>query len=96
MNEKRPRRLLETASARLDLPGDLVAGLSRVELLGFGSVTVEHHQGILRFGEDVLELQVPDGRLVLTGQDLTIRRMTAQELIVDGRFSALELREDAG
>ena len=94
MNDKRPRRLLETVSARLDLPTDLVAGLSRVELLGFSALTVEHHQGILRFEDGVLELQVPDGHLLITGQDLTIRRMDGQELVVDGRFTGLQLQED--
>ena len=94
MNEKSPRRLLEAASARLDLPSDLAAGLSRVELLGFGTLIVEQHQGILRFGDELLELQVPDGRLVVTGRALTIRRMTAREIVVDGRFAGLVLQED--
>ena len=69
MNDKRPRRLLETVSARLDLPTDLVAGLSRVELL------------------------VPDGHLLITGREMTIRRMDGQELVVDGRFTGLQLQE---
>ena len=93
MKEPSPRRLLEAASARLDLPSDLAAGLSRVELQGFGTLTVEQHRGILRFEGQQLTLQVPDGLLVISGRDLTIRRMTAREIVVDGRFTSLVLQE---
>ena len=52
------KNLLERAARLLDLPGDVVAGLPRVELICTGELRMEQHQGILAYGPEEIQDQV--------------------------------------
>ena len=56
-------RLLERTAEALELPGDVVAGLPRVELTGDRELRMENHRGILAYGAE--EIQISGGRLVV-------------------------------
>ena len=63
--EKRQKRegLLEKTAQVLDLPGDVVAGLPRVEITGSRELRMENHKGILAYGTE--EIHVSGGKLIL-------------------------------
>ena len=44
--------LLEKTAEVFDLPGDVVAGLPRIELTGSRELRMENHKGILSYGDD--------------------------------------------
>ena len=75
--EKKPRKesILEKTAEVFDLPGDVVAGLPRVELLGDRELYLENYKGILSYGKE--ELHVDGGAWVLriSGRDLEIKVM---------------------
>ena len=50
--EKKPRKesILEKTAEVFDLPGDVVAGLPRIELTGSRELRMENHKGILSYG----------------------------------------------
>ena len=91
--EKRERRegLLEKAAERFDLPGDVVAGLPRMELLGDRQFRMENHQGILAYGTD--EIHISGGKLIVKvrGEGLELRAMKGVELLITGRISGVDL-----
>ena len=91
--EKRERRegLLEKAAERFDLPGDVVAGLPRMELLGDRQFRMENHQGILAYGTD--EIHTSGGKLIVKvrGEGLELRAMNGVELLITGRISGVDL-----
>ena len=91
--EKRERRggLLEKAAERFDLPGDVVAGLPRMELLGDRQFRMENHQGILAYGTD--EIHISGGKLIVKvrGEGLELRAMNGVELLITGRISGVDL-----
>lgn len=92
MGERRKREsILERTAEVFDLPGDLVAGLPRIELIGDRELRMENHRGILAYGTD--EIHISGGRLVLRvrGEDLELRAMNAGELLITGRIRGLEL-----
>ena len=92
MEEKRRRgSLLEKTAAALDLPGDVVAGLPRVELIGRSEMRMENHKGILAYGSQ--EIHISGGKLVVRvrGEDLELRAMNARELLITGTILGVEL-----
>lgn len=90
------RQLLAQAASRLDLPTDLVAGLPRMELTGFGQLAVEGHCGILEYGTERIAVAVRPGRLVIEGRDLAIRSMDHSQLLLTGQIAALRLEGTDG
>ena len=91
--EKKPRRtgLLERTAQALDLPADVLAGLTRLELIGDRELRLENHRGILAYGSQ--EIQVSGGPYVveIQGEELELRAMTGLELLITGRISGIRL-----
>ena len=87
----RKERLLERTAEALELPGDVVAGLPRIELTGDRELWMENHRGILAYGSD--EIQIAGGRLVVKvrGENLELRAMNAGELLITGALRGVEL-----
>ena len=73
--------LLIRASRAFDVPGDVVAGQPRLELIGSGELRMEGHRGILAYGPE--EIHISGGKLVVQvrGRGLELRAMTGMELL---------------
>ena len=82
---------LARASRMLDLPGDVVAGLPRIELIGSGELRMEQHRGILAYGPE--EIHISGGKLVIRvrGSGLELRAMDPTQLLITGQITSLEL-----
>lgn len=93
MSEERVRRrgFLEKTAQLLDLPGDAVAGLPLVELVGDGRLRVENHRGILAY--DPREVHIGGGRMAIRvrGLDLELKVMNREELLITGQIFSVEL-----
>ena len=91
--ERRAKResLLEKTAEIFDLPGDLVAGLPRVELTGSRELRMENHKGILAYGTD--EIHVSGGKLIIKirGSNLELRALNASELLSPGEIAGIDL-----
>ena len=91
--EKRGKRggILERTAQVFDLPGDVVAGLPRIELTGNRELRMENHKGILAYGTE--EIHVSGGKLVVKvrGDGLELRAMNASELLITGTILGVEL-----
>ena len=87
----RKERLLERTAEALELPGDVVAGLPRIELTGDRELRMENHRGILAYGSR--EIQISGGRLVVKvrGENLELRAMNAGELLITGAIRGVDL-----
>ena len=83
--------LLEKTAEVLDLPGDVVAGLPRIELTGSRELRMENHKGILSYGDD--EIHISGGKLVVKvmGTGLELKSMNASQLLITGAIRAVEL-----
>ena len=92
MGTKRKREgILEKTAEVFDLPGDLVAGLPRVELVGNRELRMENHKGILAYATD--EIHVSGGKLIIKirGSNLELRAMNASELLITGEIAGIDL-----
>lgn len=83
--------LLLKASRLFDVPGDVVAGQPRLEMIGTGELRLEQHHGILAYGPR--EIHISLGRMVLqvSGEDLELRAMTPNELLITGEIRKVEM-----
>lgn len=90
---KKPKKetLLEKTAEVFDLPGDLVAGLPRVEITGRRELRMENHKGILAYGSE--EIHISGGRLILKvrGKGLELRSMNSSELLITGEIQGVDL-----
>ena len=85
--DKKPRKpgWMERATELMDLPGDALAGLPRIELVGDKELRMENHKGILAYGTE--EIHVSGGVFVVqvSGQGLELRAMNGMELLITGK-----------
>ena len=90
-DEGRKRSFLERTAGFLDLPGDALAGLPRLELLGDGELRLEGYQGVLFCGRE--EIHVDGGKWVLRirGRGLEIRMMRSVDILIGGFIDSLDL-----
>ena len=88
---ERKESLLERASQALELPGDALGGMPRIELLGDRELRMEAHKGILAYGDE--EIQVSGGVFLIQirGSGLELRAMTGLELLITGRIDSIQL-----
>ena len=91
MEKKRRESLLEKTAEVFDLPGDVVAGLPRIELTGSRELRMENHKGILAYGTE--EIHISGGKLIVKvrGRGLTLRAMNASELLITGEIAGVDL-----
>ncbi|MBS6215892.1 MAG: YabP/YqfC family sporulation protein [Clostridiales bacterium] len=89
--KRKKESVLERTAQVFDLPGDLVAGLPRMELVGDRELRMENHRGILAYGSE--EIHISGGKLILKvrGEGLELRSMNAGELLITGQIRAVEL-----
>lgn len=85
------RGFLERTAEVFDLPGDVVAGLPRVELTGSRELRMENHKGILAYGTE--EIHISGGKLIVKvrGTGLELKAMNASQLLITGAISGVEL-----
>ena len=92
---KREQKLLEAASARLDLPGEIMAGLPKLELTGFSQLSVEHHKGILEYTQEAITVAVGIGRIRITGSRWAICLRDHTDGVGGGNLEAI-VRSEGG
>ena len=94
-NRREKHRMLEGVAELFDLPADVVAGLPRLEMVGDCQLYLEHHTGILTYSDTRIDANTASGVLRVTGKELTLLAMTAEELRIGGRIGAVAWVEAA-
>jgi sporulation protein YqfC len=82
--------LLMKAAEMLDLPGEVVAGVARIEITGGREIIIENHGGILEYGPNEIDVNSDGVILRIQGDGLEIRAMTATELSIRGMVLSVE------
>ena len=84
------KKVFSEAAELFDLPADLVAGLAHVEMMGNRHFYMEHHQGILSYSGE--EIDINGGKLIVRvhGQGLELVIMTGDALRIKGEIRRVE------
>ncbi len=78
------------ATEIFDLPGDIIAGVSRVEIVGGRDMRIENHSGILEYGESAIDINTENAVLRIRGSSLEIISMTTTEISIRGNIFGFE------
>lgn len=68
--------------------------MTRVEVIGQLQVRVENHRGIVTFRSSQVIVRIPEGRMVIDGQDLVIGWVDQGDILVSGRVNGVRFEED--
>ena len=92
----------QAAMERLDLPGDIPAGVPHMELIGEREFFMCRHRGVLSYSTETVEIGGGSltvrviGPELIRGTELQLVAMTEEELRLRGRIAAVELRPGGG
>lgn len=73
------------------LNGDLRLGVPIVEICGTERVLIENHRGVAGYSCTEIKVKVTGGNILVSGENLCLRRMNKGSLIVCGRICAVTL-----
>ena len=75
-------------SKLIDLPADVIMQY-RYTVFGGRAVYVAGHKGIKSFGSEVMELKIGKELLVVTGQNLIIKHLSNDDLVITGDINSI-------
>jgi sporulation protein YqfC len=87
------RDLRDRVASLFELPGDVMANRSRLTLVGAGDLLVENHRGVLEYTADRIVLAVPEGKVAVGGQGLTIASISADQVTVQGSIRTIQFHD---
>ena len=82
--------ILERTAEVFDLPGDVVAGLPHVEVVGNREFYMENHRGILSYGGEEIAVNAEKAVVRIHGRGLELVSMTGEALRVRGTIERVE------
>jgi len=86
----RRKGLVSRAIDVFDLPGEVLAGLPKLTVVGNGRLHIECHKGVLEYDSSLIV--VNGGKLILKirGEKLEIAAMSAEEMLIRGQIVSIE------
>ncbi len=88
---KENRNWLDRLSQGLDLPGETPPGQPIVEIAGERRVLIEHHNGIVQYGRELICVKVKYGFVRICGRGLELANMTCNQLVILGHIDSVTL-----
>ena len=90
---KKLSQVSQQAMDRLDLPGELAAGVGRMELVGDRQFYMEQHRGVLAYSAEAVDINAGTVVVRVQGEGLELVVMTDEELRINGVIRQLRLVE---
>jgi len=82
-------QLKHKAVAALELPGEAALNLPKIIITGRVQVLVENHRGIVAYDQESVRLLVETGEVAVSGQDLVLRAILPDEVVIEGEISGV-------
>lgn len=84
-------RLWEQLSHAADLPDEVFPGQTLIEIVDGNRVLIECHRGVIEYGQEKICVKLHFGILQICGNDLYLRCMTRNKLVVCGCIHGIAL-----
>jgi sporulation protein YqfC len=81
---------LSEISKVIDLPADLITRY-RYTVFGGRAVYVAGHKGLKIFNNELVELKIDKELLKVTGEDLIIKHLSANDCIIIGKINSVNI-----
>jgi sporulation protein YqfC len=90
IEKKQKSTLLQKVARVMELPMDLVSGMSHIELSGNREAVIDGCSGVLEFDENIVRLTVGKFIVKFTGRGLVIKELTKSSVVVEGFIISIE------
>lgn len=77
----------------IEVPPEVMVNVPRIEVVGHLQFRVENHKGLETYRPNRVVLRIPDGHLIVSGNDLVIGWIDRNEVLVTGHVRSLVFRE---
>ena len=91
-NQTSPERLAKI----LDVPQNMFESYSQIVLSGNREAVLDGCQGVIEYEDDFIKLKIGRQVVKFTGQNLQIKCMTGENVIIDGKILSVEFVEQIG
>lgn len=91
MEKKKMQKMGVRAMERLDLPLTIAPGIPTMELVGPHQFFMTAHRGVISYSAEQVEISGGELTVRLTGRELVLAAMTAEEVRIEGNIERLEL-----
>ena len=88
---KRGQNIVDWLSGEITMRTDTPSHLPLVEICGDKRVLIEHHRGILQYGQEKICVQVAFGQIAICGTHLKMVKMTNSQLVIFGCIEDIKL-----
>lgn len=88
-SRRRKGNLREVVADLFELPREVILDLPRVTLVGNVQLYVENHRGVVSYNEDQVRLSVNKGEIVIRGDQLQIKNLLEEELLIKGLIEGI-------
>lgn len=88
--KKEKKNLKKELSAAFEMPEEIVSDLPLISLRGFGEAVVENYKGIIEYSTEKIRVNTSVGVLRLTGKDMFIKCLDADNIIITGKIMSAE------
>lgn len=88
---KGQKTLLRQFAAGKEYLSQSMAGVPIVEIAGDGRVLIENHQGVTEYSRNQISAKTGFGSVCVCGQQLDLRFMSKQQLVICGRIDSVTL-----
>ncbi|HOV79709.1 MAG TPA: sporulation protein YqfC [Bacillota bacterium] len=83
------RKVRKRLSELFEIPGDVMLDLPKITLVGNIQILVENHRGIIEYTPQRVRVCTGDGEVAVGGEDLILRNILPDELMVEGKIRTL-------
>ena len=77
-------------SEALELPKDIVMDLPKITVIGNIELSLLNHKGIVEYTQNVIRINTNSGVVKITGEELVIKTILTEEIIVTGLIDNIE------
>ncbi len=82
---------MDKVATNVDFDNDLFPYLPIVEISGDKRVLIENHCGVQGYESGKISVNSKLGSIIVCGEQLKIRKMTKEQLIISGRINCVSL-----
>ncbi|NLV89309.1 MAG: sporulation protein YqfC [Tissierellia bacterium] len=89
--KKKIENMKYNISEAFELPRDIIMDLPKLTVLGDKEASLLNHKGIIEYTKETIRVNTKSGIFKITGEDLEIKTILAEEIIIVGRIKNIEI-----
>lgn len=90
MKKKNTKNLKKEISDILEMPEEVVFDMPLISFKGRSEAVIENYKGIIEYGTEKIRLNTSVGIFKITGENLVIKGLDADNVIICGQINSAE------